>query len=154
NTLPVTAKGQAQVDKFNPDDNPEWNCEPQTMPEVLDYPYPFELTRPDANTIVLHYEVNELVRTVHLTMASHPANTPRTPPGHLIGRFENGDLVIETACFSRVRWGSGRGGYSGEQKSTVERYTLAPDGKSVALKFTMTDPEYLSAPVSEEQKYN
>jgi hypothetical protein len=154
NTLPVTAKGQAQVDEFNPDENPEWNCEPQTMPEVLDYPYPFELTRPDASTILLRYEVNELVRTVHLNMTSHPVDTPRTPLGHSIGRFENGDLVIETAYFSHVRWGSGRGVDSGEQKSTVERYRLAPDGKSLTLEFTMTDPEYLSRPVTEEQKYN
>jgi hypothetical protein len=154
NNLPVTAKGQVQVDKFNPDENPEWDCLPQTMPEILGYPYPFEITRPNADTLVMHYEVNELVRTIHMNLKAHPAGTPRAPLGHSIGRIENGVLVIETASFAHVKWGSGRGVDSGEQKSTVERYTLGDDGKTLILAFTMTDPEYLAAPVSSEQSFN
>jgi hypothetical protein len=153
NTLPVTAKGQAQIDKFNPDENPEWDCLPQTMPEILGYPYPFQITRPNADTLVLRYEVNELERTIHLNMKTHPADAPRTPLGHSIGRIENGELVIETASFTHVKWGSGRGVDSGEQKSTVERYKLGDDGKTLALAFTMTDPEYLAKPVASEQSY-
>jgi Family of unknown function (DUF6152) len=154
NTLPVTPKGQAQVDKFNPDENPEWDCLPQTMPEILGYPYPFEITRPNLGELVIHYEVNELERTVHMNMTAHPADAPRTPLGHSIGRIENGELVIETASFTHVKWGAGRGVDSGEQKSTVERYTLGADGKTLALEFTMTDPEYLKEPVSSEQNFN
>jgi len=153
NTLPVTAKGQAQVDEFNPDENPEWDCLPQTMPEILGYPYPFEITRPNADTLVIHYEVNELERVVHMNMKAQPASAPRTPLGHSIGRIENGELVIETANFTHVKWGAGRGVDSGEQKSTVERYALGADGKTLTLKFTMTDPEYLSQPVSSEQNF-
>ena len=154
NTLPVTAKGQAQVDAFNPDENPEWDCAPQTMPEILGYPYPFEVLRPNADTIVLHYEVNELDRVIHLNTTSHPANVARTPLGHSIGRFENGELVIETAAFTHVRWGNGRGVDSGERKSTVERYKLGADGRSLTLAFTMTDPEYLTQAVTAEHNYN
>jgi hypothetical protein len=154
NTLPVNAKGQALVDKFNPDENPEWDCLPQTMPEILGYPYPFEITRPNAETLVIDYEVNKLERVVHMGMKTHPANAPRTPLGHSIGRIENGVLVIETASFTHVKWGNGRGVDSGEQKTTVERYTLGADGKTLSLAFTMTDPEYLTQPVSSEQNYN
>ncbi|HZF29941.1 MAG TPA: DUF6152 family protein [Gammaproteobacteria bacterium] len=154
NTLPVTAKGQAQVDAFDPDQNPEWDCAPMTFPQILGYPYPFEITRPDPDTLVIKYEVNELVRTVHLGEKTHSASVASTPLGHSIGRIEGNELVIETARFAHVRWGNGVGVDSSEQKSTVERYALAPDGKSLTLAFTMTDPEYLAKSVTVDQRYN
>lgn len=154
NTLPVTAKGQAELDRFDPDQNPEWDCLPITMPQILGYPYPFEITRPNADTLVIRYEVGALERVVHLNMTSHAEDVAPSPLGHSIGRFENGDLVIETAKFTRVRWGNGRGVDSSERKTTVERYTLGDDGRTLALQFTMTDPEYLAQPVTDEQRYN
>ena len=154
NTLPVTAKGQDELDHFDPDRNPEWDCLPITMPQILGYPYPFEISRPDAETLVIRYEVDELERVVHLGMASVPDDVAPSPLGYSIGRFENGDLVIETARFAPVRWGNGRGVDSSAQKKTVERYTLGDDGRTLALAFTMTDPEYLSRPVTDEQRYN
>jgi pyruvate,orthophosphate dikinase len=36
----------------------------------------------------------------------------------------------------------------------VERYTLGDDGRTLTLHFTMTDPEYLAEPVTDEQHYN
>jgi hypothetical protein len=93
------------------------------------------------------------VRTVHLGANTHPANVAPTPLGHSIGRIEGNELVIETARFAHVRWGNGTGVDSGEQKSTVERYTLAPDGKALTLAFTMTDPEYLTKPVTVDHRY-
>jgi hypothetical protein len=61
--------------------------------------------------------------------------------------------VIETAKFTRVRWGNGKGVGSSEQKTTVERYALGDDGRTLTLHFTMTDPEYLTEPVTDEQHY-
>jgi hypothetical protein len=57
------------------------------------------------HALVLRYEVNQLQRVVHMNMATHPANAPRTPLGHSIGRIENGELVIETANFTHGRGG-------------------------------------------------
>ena len=153
NTLPVTAKGQAQVDTFDPDENPDWDCLPQSLPALLTLPYPVEITRPAADTLVMHYELNEVERVVDMGMTQHPANATRTPVGHSIGRIENGELVIETAAFTPVKWGNGRGVDSGEQKTTVERYALGADGKTLSVTFTMTDPEYLTRPVTLEQEY-
>ena len=154
NTLPVTAKGQAELDHFDPDMNPEWDCLPITMPQILGYPYPFEISRPDAETLLIRYEVDELERVVHLGMAAIPEDAAPSPLGYSIGRFESGELVIETAKFTPVRWGNGRGVDSSAEKTTVERYTLGDDGRTLTLAFTMTDPEYLSRPVTDEQRYN
>jgi hypothetical protein len=154
NTLPVNAKGQAEVDAFNPDANPAWDCSPITMPEILGYPYPFQVIRDGGDRLVLRYEVDNLERIVHLGTTAHPADAEPTPLGHSIGRFENGELVIETANFSDVRWGNGRGVDSGTKKTTVERYRLGNGGKTLTLEFTMTDPEYLREPVTVTHTYN
>ncbi len=154
NTLPVTAKGQALVDAFDPDKNPEWDCEPRTMPQILGYPYPFEIVRDSPERILIRYEVDNLERVVHLNAAAHPATTPATPLGHSTGRFEDGELIIDTARFSLVRWGNGEGVDSGEEKTTVERYSLSEDGKVLNLLFTMLDPEFLTDPVTIEHTYD
>lgn len=154
NTLPVTAKGQALLDAFDPERNPNWDCEPETMPLILGHPYPFEIVRPGADRLLLRYEVNNLERIVHLGMNAHPADVVPSPLGHSTGRFEDGVLVIDTARFSHVRWGNGTGVDSGEEKTTVERYRLSDDGKSLSLTFTMLDPEYLTEPVTIEHRYN
>jgi hypothetical protein len=154
NTLTVTPKGQAQIDRFNPDENPAWDCAPESMPAILGHPYPFQIIRAGEDRLLMRYEVNNLGRVVHLNLDAHPADIATTPLGHSIGRFENGDLVIETAKFADVRWGSGPGVDSGEQKTTMERYRLSDDGKSLALSFTMQDPEYLTDPVAIEHRYN
>jgi hypothetical protein len=154
NTLPVTAKGQAEVDAFDPDDNPEWNCEPRTMPLILGYPYPFEITHVGSDLLRIDYEVNNDERIVHLDQNAPPPGTSRTPLGYSIGHIDGRVLTIETSMFSHVRWGAGTGVDSGEQKHTVERYTLSDDGKELSLEFTMEDPEYLSKPVTETHRYS
>ena len=153
-SLPVTPKGQAQLDTFDPDQNPNWDCAPESMPTILGHPYPFEIIRDGDERLLMHYEVNNLERVVHLGMDAHPADIGPTPLGHSMGRFENGDLIIKTAKFSHVRWGNGTGVDSGEQKTTVERYRLSEDGKSLTLTFTMEDPEYLTEPVTIENRYS
>jgi hypothetical protein len=154
-TLPVNEKGAAQVAAFDPDQNPDWDCLPQSMPTILGYPYPFEIIRDDENTLRLLYEVNHVERLIHFEVTEPPADVAPTPTGYSIGRFaDDGALVIETSRFSDVRWGAGEGVDSGEQKTTREVYRLADDGRSLELGFTMEDPEYLTEPVTVAHRYN
>jgi hypothetical protein len=154
NTLPVTVKGQAQLDAFDPERNPAWDCAPESMPAILGHPYPFEIVRDGSARIVMRYEVNNVERIVHLGMTEHPSDVAPSPRGHSIGRFENGELVVDTARFSPVRWGNGTGVDGSERKTTVERYRLSDDGKVLSLVFTMQDPEYLREPVTIEHTYD
>lgn len=152
--LPVTPKGQAEIDAFDPDANPEWDCKPETMPTILGFPYPFEVVRESDREIRLRYEVNNLERIVHLDRASVPDDVPRTPLGYSIGRIDGRVLTIETGRFAHVVWGAGKGVDSGERKRTVERYSLSEDGKFLDLEFVMQDPEYLSEPVTVRHRYD
>ena len=153
--LPVNAKGQAQIDAFDPDQNPEWDCLPMSMPTILGYPYPFEATHEGEDTIRLVYEVNHIDRLIHLDQGEAPANAERSPVGYSVGHIEDdGSLVVETSHFSHVRWGAGEGVDSGEQKTTREVYRLVDDGRALELAFTMEDPEYLAEPVTRTYRYN
>jgi len=152
--LPVTAKGQAQIDAFDPDDNPDWDCLPRTMPTIVGYPYPFEISRVDDDTLKILYEVDHVERTVHMGMSAHPADLEPTVLGHSIGRIDDdGSLVIDTVGFAHVVWGSGEGVDSGERKHTTEVYRLTDDGRGLSLTFTMEDPEYLTEPVTITHRY-
>lgn len=155
NTLPVNEKGQAQVDAFDPDKNPEWDCLPQSMPTILGYPYPFEITHVDDDTLKILYEVNHVERLIHLDQTEIPADAPQDPRGYSIGRIDaDGSLVIDTGRFAHVVWGLGEGVDSSEQKTTHEVYRLTDDGRRLELTFTMEDPEYLREPVSITHRYN
>lgn len=152
-TLPLTAKGRAQVDAFDAADNPAWDCAPESLPAIVGHPYPFEIVRDAEDRLLIRYELNKLERVVHLGMDGHPERLEPTPLGHSIGRFEDGELVIHTAGFAHVRWGNGRGVDAGTQKTTIERYRLSEDGTELSLALTMRDPEYLSEPVTVGHDY-
>ena len=57
-------------------------------------------------------------------------------------------LVIETSNFIADRWGLHTGVDSSEQKHLVERYSLSDDGLALEIQMTVTDPVFLSEPVT------
>ena len=73
-------------------------CEPQGMPTVMNWVYPFELSQPDPSTIILRSEYFDLERTIHLAPAAVPAGLAPSRLGYSIGRFEDDgrSLVVET----------------------------------------------------------
>lgn len=153
--LPVNDKGQALVEAFDASANPELDCQPMSIPTILRYPYPFKIVRDDEATLRFVYEVNRLERVIHLDIDEHPSYVPRSSYGHSIGWFEDdGALVVETARFSHVRWGAGDGVDSSERKRTREVYRLADEGRTLALTFTLEDPEYLREPAILEHRYS
>jgi hypothetical protein len=153
-SLPINARGQALVDAFDPEDNPEWDCQAMSIPTILRYPYPFRIIRDDERTLRFLYEVNHLERIVHLDASEPPADMAPSPYGYSVGRFdEDGALVVDTTRFSPVRWGAGDGIDSSERKRTREVYRLADDGRALELTFTLEDPEYLREPATITHRY-
>ena len=77
-------------------------CEPQGMPTVMNWVYPFELSQPDASTIILRSEYFDLERTIHLAPAALPAGLAPSRLGYSIGRFEDDgrSLVVETTALN------------------------------------------------------
>ena len=143
---PLNARGQALVDNFSEDQNPVLACGDPGPPKSMTLPYSHQITRVDADTLVIGRDLQEGERVIHLDRSA-----PQGPPtkfGQSVGWFEDGDLVVETTNFSADTWGSHTGIDSSAQKHLLERFTLADDGLAMLLTITLTDPEYLSEPVT------
>ena len=144
--LPVTPRGQEELDNWDVRDNPWFRCESRTLPGVVGGTQ--EILRPADDRINFRYEILDIERTVHLGLTGHPSDIEPSHLGHSIGWFEDETLVVDTALFTPADWGIGAGVPSSEAKHVVERYTLLDGGRRMQVEYTFEDPVYLTEPVT------
>ena len=145
--LPLTARGQAEIDVWNVEDNPWFRCISKTPPWLFSGVGAHRFTR-DADTLTIRHEINDVDRTIYLGMTGHPADTQASHLGHSVGRFEGETLVVDTAYFAPAQWGIGGGVSSSEQKYLVEWFTLTEGGTRINYKYTLEDPVFLMEPIT------
>jgi hypothetical protein len=143
---PYTPFAQDLVDKFREDQNPMVECKNPGPPKSTLLPYPIKIRRPGDETIVFDYELRENPRVIFLDRNKPPGEPSAL--GHSVGWFEGDTLVVDTTNFVADRWGSHTGVNSSEQKHLVERFSLSDDGLSLNVKMIVTDPVYLTEPVT------
>ena len=144
--LPVTPRGQEELDNWDVRDNPWFRCESRTLPGVIGGTQ--EILRPSDERINVRYEILDIERTIHLGLTGHSPDIEPSHLGHSIGWFEDGALVVDTALFTPADWGIGAGVPSSDAKHVVERYTLLDDGRRMQVDYTFEDPVYLTEPVN------
>ena len=139
--LDVTAAGKAAVEAYTDADNPSQDCVSEPTPYVMTWSTPkrIEVT-PERVTILDSLGVE---RTVHMTVDSHDDTAP-SAQGHSIGRWEDGELVVDTTRFAEHRRGNAWGLPSGLRKHLTERFALSADRQSLTYTFTVEDPDYLA----------
>ncbi len=143
---PYTPFAQGLVNAFDEATNPALECIDPGPPKSTIIPYPHIISRPNESTILIERDMLPVAREVHLDR-NHPAGEPSTV-GHSIGWFEGDVLVVETDNFIADRWGSHTGVDSSDQKHLMERYSLINDGMGLMVEITLTDPVYLTEPVT------
>ena len=135
----LTPAGEAAHAPYDPvTQNPSLSCSPVSPVQSWSQPGMPTRIRREEDTIVVHHEFMDVVRTVHLNLTEHPADVERTVMGHSIGRFEDGDLLIETAMFSE-------GNLSGAMLHSAdfelsERLRINPKNGDLEITWTATDP--------------
>ena len=144
--LPVTPRGQAELDNWDVRDNPWFRCETRTLPGVINGTQ--EILRPADDRIAFRYEILDVVRTVHLDLTGHPSDVEPSHLGHSIGWFEDESLVVDTALFTPADWGVGAGVSSSDLKHVIERYSLLDGGRRMQVEYTFEDPVFLTEPVT------
>lgn len=150
---PLTEKGRLAVQSFDVGDDPMFDCIFYGVPRLAASVYSRRWTR-EPGRIVIEQEQYPITRIVHLDGSAPPADFVRTPAGYSTGRFEpDGTLVVETVGFSYTRWGSAAGIDSSERKRVVETYRLSADGLQLHYAHTLTDPEFLTEPVTASFTY-
>lgn len=143
---PYTAKAQSLVDQFHESQNPINECKIVGPPRAMLMPMTHTFYWEGNDKILIDRDLWDQPRVIH--MNPDAPVTPRNPWGHSTGHFEGDVLVVETSNFSANRWGLRIGVDSSEQKHLVERYWLSDDGMMLHLQFTVTDPEYLTRPMT------
>ncbi len=143
---PLSAKGQELVDNFHQDQNPMVTCGNPGPPKSMIVPYPVMITRPDENTYIFERELMKDVRVIHLDHDQAPGRP--TKLGYSVARLEEGQLIVETNNFIADKWGMHTGIDSSAQKNLIERFSLSEDGLFLTAEITITDPVYLTEPVT------
>ncbi len=130
-------------------------CEPQGMPTVMNWVYPFELSQPDASTVILRSEYFDLERTIHLgAPAGSPAGAAPSRLGYSTGRFEDGgrSLVVETTALDWPYYDTIGTPLTPDVKIT-ERFTLGDDQSTLTYRQTVTDPATFTEPAVHESQH-
>lgn len=144
NNLPLTEQAIAARASWDDLDNYAVRCEAPGMPAMMLTQNPLEFV--DEGPIVrVRTEYYDLVRTVHMDRDEVPADAEYSHLGYSIGRWEGGDLVVET---TRINWPwlDNRGTPLSDSLTVIERFSLSDDQSSLAFRIEMIDPETFTEP--------
>jgi len=144
---PLTEKGRAAQESYDQTLNPQIDCIPVASPSLMLYSNIFEVRVTDDFVEIL-FEWLDVERVIQLDDRAHPPADERFHQGHSIGHWEGDTLVVDTGNFTAHGAGNAFQVPSGTAKHLVERLTLSDDGKRIDYAFELTDPEYLTEPVT------
>ena len=155
NRIMLTPSALAAREAFDQSRSFVVTCEPQGMPTVMNWVYPFELSQRDASTIILRSEYFDLERTIHVgPAAAAPASLAPSRLGYSIGRFEDGgrSLVVETTALNWPYYDTIGTPLTSDVKIT-ERFTLSADQSALTYRQTVTDPATFTEPAVHESQH-
>jgi hypothetical protein len=147
--LPLNARGIALREAIDESLAPMYDCVPATIPHILGDPYNFSIEQRN-DRVIIKFEKDAVTRTVWLDGHKHPAatNNDYALHGYSVGRYEDGQLVVETTKYT-----FDPGGLedkppmvpSTTMKKTIERYRR--DGDRLMVEVTLEDRLILKEPV-------
>lgn len=140
----LTPRARADLDAFDPLDDPVIRCVMPGFPRSGLVIYPFEIVQTD-DLIVFLYEHFGMVRRIHLDGRRPPDFLPPARMGFSVGRWEEGELVVETTHVAPgLLTGAGVRQYG--DLSVVERYRLVDGGRGLEAHLTITAPATFTRP--------
>ena len=116
------------------------DCQPRDFFSDWTFDQPSNRIIQEQDKITLKYGFMDTERVIHLNMDEHPENLTPSWAGHSIGKWEDGELVVDTIGFTR--FASNRSTRS-EQYHTTERFALDHDAGSLTRTYTAEDPLFL-----------
>lgn len=147
NAWGLTDKGRTAMAAFDTTQASYANCVPVTAPTLMIYPVT-STVEINADAVIFNVDWMTSRRVVYTDGGGHPSDGERTLHGHSIGHWEGETLVVDTVQYAPHKEGLTLGLPSGAGKHTVERFSLADDGRHMNYQVMLEDPEYLVEPVS------
>ena len=151
---PAWAAKVKHLEAHPPEDNPQANCMPNGMPDIMAQPYPYDfLLTPGQVTII--GEAYRMIRYIYTDGRPLPKDPDPTVWGTSVGHWEGNTLVAQTVGFlpqTNIIPGSGiehRFPHSGKMK-IIERFRLL-DPDTMSIETTIIDPVVLAQPYTSTQ---
>jgi hypothetical protein len=144
---PLTEAGREVWENRLPTDDPGLRCEKPTLTVSMNSPTPIQITE-DGDHLTVRTEHWDAVRTIYMDGRAPSSGTPHTINGFSVGRYIDGELVIETSHITAgyaLRVG---GPPHSDAIHVTERYRVIEEGPRLEIEFTIDDPETFSEPVS------
>ena len=142
----LTDKGKAVSATVDPKANTQKDCVPIGAPALMFYPVANSINV-QRDRVVIKTDWMDSTRTIYLDGRKHPAATETSLLGHSVGHWEDKTLVVETTNFKEHPMGNSTALPGSSQKRLTERFSLGPDGKTLAYSGVLEDPVYLAQPV-------
>lgn len=140
----LTPRAQADLDVFDPLDDPVIRCVMPTFPRAGFRIYPFEIVQTE-KMIVFLYETFGMVRRIFMDGRQPPEYFPPARRGYSVGHWEGDELVIATTHVAPgLMNGAGLRQYG--DVSVVERYRLVDDGRGLEAELVTTAPGTFTEP--------
>lgn len=140
----LTPRAQADLDAFDPLDDPVIRCVMPTFPRAGFAIYPFEIVQTEKMLVFL-YEPFGMVRRIFMDGRQPPEYFPPARRGYSVGHWEGEELVIATTHIAPGLMG-GNGLRQYGDVSAVERYRLVDDGQGLEAELVTTAPETFVEP--------
>ena len=127
-------------------DNPVIRCESGNI--IADWTRQSHINdiQQEENRIILRYGYLDLLRTIHLDVASHPEDLTPSIEGHSIGWWEDDVLIVDTIAFIPRVLIPRAALMTSEQMHVMERFMYDGESRTLARDFVVTDPLYLTEP--------
>ena len=125
---------------------PKYDCVPSASPALQYDPYFMEVAQWPGR-VLFRYEKDDQLRTVWLNGREPPLNE-HTVQGFSVGRYEGGELLVETThfVFDITGFDDYNGIPSSQLKRVTERYWR--EGEELRMTLTVEDPMFLREPAS------
>jgi hypothetical protein len=131
-------------------------CTPDGIPRILGNPYPLQIVHVPRQTYLL-YELNHVIRNLGMDQPQKSNDDLEIFPqfsGHSVAYWEGDALVVESGGFTESTFLDATGAPHSAAMRTVERYRKINDGRQLESVVTITDPTYLTRPVTARFVYD
>lgn len=146
----VSEEGQGAAGGFDVDrDNPRFHCQAVNIVDDWDFDQHINRIEQADNAVTLTYGFMDIVRTIHLDMSEHPDDVTPSRAGHSIGSWDGNTLTVDTVGFAEGFLDGRRGVKHSDQLHIVEQFTFDPERQSITRTYTIEDPLFLSAPLTD-----
>jgi hypothetical protein len=104
------------------------------------------------SAVFLLFEQPRFIQKIRLN-AEHPRDPHPTYSGDSVGHWEGNTLVVDTIGFNGLGELDISGAPISAKARMAQRISKAADGKSLNIRITIEDPEYLSEPFTTERRW-